>query len=89
MFRLDAARSGRGFPKTLRIAAFLLTAERLDNRRESAWPADRMTVPLVETMELSAEVSQEIHVIERLAAVKFLISHVLQKPPPVKRYLGD
>jgi hypothetical protein len=48
-----------------------------------------MTVPLVETMELSAEVSQEIHVIERLAAVKFLISHVLQKPPPVKRYLGD
>jgi hypothetical protein len=40
-------------------------------------------------MELSAEVSQKIHVIERLAAVKFPIPHILQKPPLVKRHLGD
>ena len=43
---MDGARSGRQFPKTLRIAAFLLTAERPDNRRESGWPANRMAVPL-------------------------------------------
>ena len=43
---MDAARSGTQFPKTLQIAAFLLTAERLDNRRESGWPANRKAVPL-------------------------------------------
>ena len=40
-------------------------------------------------MELSAEVSQKIEVIERLAPVKLLITHVLQKTPPVKRYLCE
>ena len=40
----DAARSGRQFTKTLRIAAFPLAAERVDNMRESGLPAKRIAV---------------------------------------------
>jgi hypothetical protein len=40
-------------------------------------------------MELSPEVSQKIDVIERLASVKFLIMHILQKKPPMKSHLGN
>jgi hypothetical protein len=43
----------------------------------------------IEMMKLSAEVRQKIDMIEGLTPVKFLISHVLQKTPPVESYLCD